>query len=83
MLLQASAVAEDPFGSLLRLRSSMPSCRGGALPRRGCSLQLQLELSWPLTAFLPLVSPINRPGGCAVTCAHLYESRHSVAFGRV
>ncbi len=52
-------MAEDPFGSLLRIRSSMPSSRGGVLPKRGCSLQLQLELSWPLTAFLP-------PVGCLV-----------------
>ena len=38
----------------------MPRSRGGALPKRGCSLQLQLELSWPLTAFLPPVSPLGR-----------------------
>ncbi len=54
-------MADDPFGNLLRLRSSMPSSKGGALPKRGCSLQLQLELSWPLTAFLPPVGLLGKP----------------------
>ena len=61
MKLQASAVADDRFGGLLRLKSSMPSSRGGVLPRRGCSLQLELETSWPLTAFLPPVSQLAQP----------------------
>ena len=57
MVLQASAAADDSFGSLLLLKSSMPcgSAPKGVLPRAGCSLQLQLDLSWPLTAFLPPV----------------------------
>ena len=57
MILQASAAADDSFGSLLLLKSSMPSRSApkGVLPRAGCSLQLQLDLSWPLTAFLPPV----------------------------
>lgn len=66
MVLQASAAADDSFGSLLLLKSSMPSGSApkGVLPRAGCSLQLQLDLSWPLTAFLP---PVRRSATAQVT----------------
>ena len=78
-VLQASAVADDRFGNLLRLKSSMPSSRGGVLPRRGCSLQLELEISWPLTAFLPPVSQLAQPFALVSSlprCSSLIEARH-------
>jgi hypothetical protein len=71
--LQASAAAEDGFGDLLHLRSSLPGTGGpwGGMPRRGCSLQLDMDLSWPLTAFLPPVRLLLQ-----VRLCHIVHSMH-------
>ena len=80
---QASAAAEDSFGSHLRLTSTMPG-RGplrGVLPRRGCCLQLQLDLSWPLTAFLPPVRLHLRTALChASALAYLKLSYAQISY---